>query len=286
MTNNNPRKKIFHHLLQRYRIVIIADNSLEERMSVRFSILKFFAVITSVLVIIVFVTLFVVTNSSLSQYIPGRSKDDVLQSLIGLNMKADSLQTSLNKRDAYLNNIESVLSGNDSFLINSDNLKPEAVVALENISFETSQEDSILRFVVENEERGSLDYIKKDDGNFVFFPPVVGYISDTFNFQKKHFAVDLVAKKNSKISSVLAGTVIISDWSSEVGYFIGIQHKDNYISFYKHNSALLKQVGDYVSAGEHIAVIGNSGEFSTGPHLHFELWHNGSPVNPLDYIKF
>ena len=113
-----------------------------------------------------------------------------------------------------------------------------------------------------------------------------GYISDTFNFQKKHFAVDLVAKKNSKISSVLAGTVIVSDWSSEVGYFIGIQHKDNYISFYKHNSALLKKVGDYVSAGEQIAVIGNSGEFSTGPHLHFELWHNGSPVNPLDYIKF
>ena len=96
----------------------------------------------------------------------------------------------------------------------------------------------------------------------------------------------MVAKKNSKISSVLAGTVVVSDWSSEAGYIIGIQHKNNYLSFYKHNSILLKKVGDYVAAGEHIAVIGNSGEFSTGPHLHFELWHNGSPVNPLDYIKF
>ena len=286
MTNNKPRTKVFQFLLQRYRIVIIADNSLEERMSIRFSILKFFALISCVLAIVVFVTLFIVTNSSLSQYIPGRSKDDVLQSLIGLNVKADSLQASLNQRDAYLNNIESVLSGNDSFLISNNNLSAEAAIALEKISFEASKEDSILRFVVENEERGSLNYVKKDEDNFVFFPPVIGYISDTFNFQKKHFAVDLVAKKNSKVSSVLAGTVIVSDWSSEVGYFIGIQHKDNYISFYKHNSSLLKKVGDYVSAGEHIAVIGNSGEFSTGPHLHFELWHNGSPVNPLDYIKF
>ena len=286
MTNNNPRKKIFQFLLQRYRVVIIADNSLEERMSIRFSILKFFAIISSVLDVFVFITLFIVTNSSLSQYIPGRSKDEVLKSLIDLNMQADSLKASLNRRDAYLNNIESVLAGNDSFLINSNNFDAETALALENINFEASQEDSILRLVVENEERGMLSYSKKKDGSFVFFPPVVGYISDTFNFQKKHFAVDLVAKKNSKISSVLAGTVIVSDWSSEVGYFIGIQHKDNYISFYKHNSALLKKVGDYVSAGEHIAVIGNSGEFSTGPHLHFELWHNGSPVNPMDYIKF
>ena len=284
--NNKPYTKIFQFLLQRYRIVIIADNSLEERMSIRFSILKFFALISSVLVIVIFTTLFVVTNSSLSQYIPGRSKNDVLQSLVELNIQADSLRASLNKRDAYLNNIESVLSGSDSFLISNNNLSAEAALDLENISFEASKEDSILRVIVENEERGSLNYDKKDDDNFVFFPPVIGYISDTFNFQKKHFAVDLVAKKNSKISSVLDGTVIVSDWSSEVGYFIGIQHKDNYISFYKHNSSLLKKVGDYVSAGEHVAVIGNSGEFSSGPHLHFELWHNGSPVNPLDYIKF
>ena len=284
--NNKPQKKIFRYLLQRYRIVIIADNSLEERMSFRFSLLKFFTAILSILIIIIFITLFIVTNSSLSQYIPGRSNDDVLQSLIFLNMQADSLQASLNKRDAYLNNIESVLSGNDSFLINSNSLDTEAVVVLENISFEASQEDSLLRVEVENEERGSLNYAKKDNGHFVFFPPVSGYVSDTFNFQKKHFAVDLVAKKNSKVSSVLSGTVVISDWSSEVGYVIGVQHKNNYLSLYKHNSILLKKVGDFVTAGEHIAIIGNSGEFSTGPHLHFELWHNGSPVNPLDYIKF
>ena len=255
-------------------------------MSVRFSILKFFTATLGILIFVVFVTLFIVTNTSLSQYIPGRSKDDVLKSLVALTIQADSLQAALNKRDAYLNNIESVLSGNDSFFINKNSLNSRGIVALENISFEASQEDSILRVEVENEERGALNYAEKESGHFVFFPPVSGYVSDTFDFQKKHFAVDLVAKKNSKVSSVLAGTVVVSDWSSEVGYVIGIQHKNNYLSFYKHNSILLKKVGDFVAAGEHIAVIGNSGEFSTGPHLHFELWHNGSPVNPLDYIKF
>ncbi len=286
MTNNKPRTNFFQLLLQRYRVVIIADNSLEERMSIRFSILKFFTAILGILIFIVFVTLFIVTNTSLSQYIPGRSKNDVLNSLVALTIQADSLQMALNKRDAYLNNIENVLSGNDSFFINKSSINSEGILDLENISFETSQEDSILRVEVENEERGALNYAEKKSDHFVFFPPVFGYVSDTFNFQKKHFAVDLVAKKNSKISSVLAGTVVVSDWSSEAGYIIGIQHKNNYLSFYKHNSILLKKVGDYVAAGEHIAVIGNSGEFSTGPHLHFELWHNGSPVNPLDYIKF
>tara|TARA_B100000900_G_scaffold259152_1_gene220908 strand:- start:3939 stop:4799 length:861 start_codon:yes stop_codon:yes gene_type:complete len=286
MTNNKPRTNFFQLLLQRYRVVIIADNSLEERMSIRFSILKFFTAILGVLIFIVFVTLFIVTNTSLSQYIPGRSKNDVLKSLVALTIQADSLQMALNKRDAYLNNIENVLSGNDSFFINKSSINSEGILDLENISFEASQEDSILRVEVENEERGALNYAEKKSDHFVFFPPVFGYVSDTFNFQKKHFAVDLVAKKNSKISSVLAGTVVVSDWSSEAGYIIGIQHKNNYLSFYKHNSILLKRVGDYVAAGEHIAVIGNSGEFSTGPHLHFELWHNGSPVNPLDYIKF
>ena len=158
MTNNKPRKKIFQFLLQRYRVVIIADNSLEERMSIRFSILKFFVLISSILAVVVFITLFIVTNSSLSQYIPGRSKDEVLKSLIDLNMQADSLKASLNKRDAYLNNIESVLAGNDSFLINSNNFDADTALALENINFEASQEDSILRLVVENEERGMLSY--------------------------------------------------------------------------------------------------------------------------------
>ena len=286
MTNNRTRTKFFQYLLQRFRIVIIADNSLEERMSIRLSLVKIFVAILSVFCFVVLIILLVLINTNLNQLLPGRSNEDVLQSLVALNIRADSLQSVINKQAYYLNNIESVLSNDESFLTNQQNLVADTNSILENVRFETSLEDSILRVEVENEERGSLNYVNKSAGHFVFFAPVSGYITDTFNLQKRHFAVDVVSKKNSSIASVLDGTVVVSDWSSEVGYVIGVQHKNNYLSFYKHNSLLLKKVGDFVTAGEHIAIIGNSGEFSSGPHLHFELWHNGSPVNPLDYINF
>ena len=120
----------------------------------------------------------------------------------------------------------------------------------------------------------------------MFFTPVYGLISDVYSVDSKHFGIDLVAKEKSRIATVLDGTIIVSHWNSETGYVIVVQHKNDFISLYKHNSVLLKEVGDFVSAGDHIAIIGNSGELSTGPHLHFELWHKGIPVNPENYISF
>ena len=120
----------------------------------------------------------------------------------------------------------------------------------------------------------------------VFFTPVYGLITDVYDGKTKHFGIDIVAKEKSRISSVLDGSVIVSHWTAETGYVIVVQHKNDYVSIYKHNSVLLKGVGDFVNGGEHIAVIGNSGELSSGPHLHFELWHKGAPVNPEDYISF
>ena len=155
------------------------------------------------------------------------------------------------------------------------------------IVFEKSKEDSLLRLSVEAEDKSSI-YIKSVSENnyLMFFTPLSGLISDGYNSKTKHFGVDLVAKEKSRISSVLDGTVIISHWTSETGYVIAIQHKNDYVSLYKHNSLLLKEVGDFVNAGDHIAIIGNSGELSSGPHLHFELWHKGTPVNPENYISF
>jgi len=155
------------------------------------------------------------------------------------------------------------------------------------ITFFKSKEDSMLRIRVEREDQSSIRIdSKKRTKQLLFFPPVNGLISDSFNLKTNHFAVDLVAKKGSKIKSVKRGTVIVSDWNPETGYVIGIQHEDNFISFYKHCSVLLKKVGDIVSTGENIAIIGNSGELSSGPHLHLELWKNGAPLNPTNYIAF
>ena len=124
------------------------------------------------------------------------------------------------------------------------------------------------------------------DRPVVFYKPVDGVITDFFDSKQKHFGIDLVAKENARVSSVLNGTVVLSSWTYETGHVIGIQHDNGYFSLYKHNSVILRSVGDFVSAGEHIAIVGDSGNLSSGPHLHFELWQHGMPVNPVNYILF
>jgi len=119
-----------------------------------------------------------------------------------------------------------------------------------------------------------------------FFKPLNGIITAKFAPLEKHYGIDIVAPHNDAVKSVLDGTVIMAAWTLETGYVIVIQHAGNLISVYKHNAVLLKQEGDFVKAGEPIAIAGNSGEISTGPHLHFELWYNGNPVNPTNYINF
>ena len=155
------------------------------------------------------------------------------------------------------------------------------------VSYNKSSEDSAMRANVEFEEKGVIRRsLNRKSDLLVFFPPIKGILTDGFNPKTKHFGVDLVAKEKTRISAVLDGTVIISHWTSETGYVIGVQHKNDYVSLYKHNSVLLHSVGDFVTIGQPIAIIGNSGELSSGPHLHFELWHDGVPVNPENYILF
>jgi murein DD-endopeptidase MepM/ murein hydrolase activator NlpD len=140
------------------------------------------------------------------------------------------------------------------------------------------------RFELNTQEQHSSK--TNDISSFFFFTPVKGTVTNVFNSAEKHFGVDIAAAPNEAIKATLDGTVILSAWTSETGYIITIQHSNNLVSVYKHNSALLKKAGTYVKAGEAIAIIGNSGEYTSGPHLHFELWYNGSPVNPKDYIAF
>ena len=144
------------------------------------------------------------------------------------------------------------------------------------------------------EKSSNYDPVKINSSNsstriaeLYFTPPLRGgYITAEFQPSKKHYGIDITAPKNTPIQSAMDGTVIISDWTLETGNIIGIQHKNNLVSFYKHNSVLLKKVGSFVKAGEAVAIIGNTGQLSDGPHLHFEIWHNSQPVNPTNYINF
>jgi murein DD-endopeptidase MepM/ murein hydrolase activator NlpD len=285
MQDKEGREKYWSKLFHKYRFVIMKDSSFEEKLSVKLTRINVIAFVCTLVFLCFFSTMLLIAYTPLSEYVPGKSSIEVQKSLIELNIKSDSLEAILVSRSIYLENINKIINGEEL-------VTPENYAEITNtqipISFEKSKEDSLFRVKVEAEDKSSI--YKKDKPNnnttLMFFTPLTGLISDGYNNKTKHFGIDLVAKEKSRISSVLEGTVIISHWAYETGYVIGVQHKNDYLSFYKHNSVLLKSVGDYVNAGDHIAIIGNSGEFSSGPHLHFELWHKGTPVNPENYISF
>ena len=285
MRDKEGEEKYWSKLLHKYRFVIITDSSFEEKLSLTLSKLNVFAFAGIFVFVCFFSALLLIAYTPLSEYVPGKSSSEVQKNLIELSLKSDSLEVVLLNRALYLKNINNIISGNE--LITPTESNSPASEKEDEIIFEKSKEDSLLRLVVEAEDKSSI-YVKSvSDNNYpLFFTPISGLISDAYNSKIKHFGVDLVGKEKSRISSVLDGTVIISHWTSETGYVIAIQHENDYISLYKHNSLLLKEVGEIVTAGEHVAVIGSSGELSSGPHLHFELWRKGAPVNPEDYISF
>ena len=285
MQDKEGEKKYWSKLLHKYRFVIMTDSSFEEKLSVKLSRINVLAFAGIFVFACFFSTLLLIAYTPLSEYVPGKSSAEVQKGLIALSLKSDSLEDILLNRAIYLENINNIISGNE--LITPIKNAETSAKQEDEIIFEKSKEDSLLRVSVEAEDRSSI-YVKSVSENnyLMFFTPLSGLISDEYNSKTKHFGIDLVAKEKSRISSVLDGTVIISHWTSETGYVIAIQHKNDYVSLYKHNSLLLKEVGDFVNAGDHVAIIGNSGELSSGPHLHFELWHKGTPVNPEDYISF
>ena len=273
-------------LKKRYRLLLVSDEALEEQGVINFSMLNALFFIFLFLFCFFFLSFILIVYSPINERLPGKSSSRVQKELISLSLKSDSLETALKIRDLYLKNIEAIIKG-DSLVFDYayDSLKK---INDDKIIFSVSEEDSLLRLRVEKEEQSMLSANTNEPTKyFLFYPPIENsLISDSFSMKNDHYAIDLVAKKGAKIKSILEGTVILSDWNPKTGYVIGIQHPNNFISFYKHCSRLLKQAGDVVTVGEYIAIIGNSGELSTGPHLHLELWKNGVPLNPESYIAF
>ncbi len=236
------------------------------------------------------ITLYVIAFTPLREYIPGYADVTMRRNLVSMTLRADSLTYKMAAQDRFLAHIKNVMNDKiDSSRPGRDSLVAPLYDSIKKLN--SSEEDSQLRKLIESGDRYELSTVNEKAfssgiGSYSFFTPLKGAITTKFNTTQKHFGIDIVAGPNEVIKNVLEGTVVIANWTSETGYVIGVQHSNNLFTLYKHNSALLKGVGDYVKAGEVIAIIGNTGEYSTGPHLHFELWYNGSPVNPLDYINF
>jgi murein DD-endopeptidase MepM/ murein hydrolase activator NlpD len=290
---DKKKKSFLSRLRNKYRLVIMNDETLEERLTFRLSRLNVFVVLGTLTIILIILTSILIAFTSLREYIPGYTNVGLQKKLYELQIKTDSIEKSLEKKDLFIRNIKDVMNGKD--LSVDIPLTKDSLHKYNNIKLKKSPEDSLLRVEVENKGKYNLYRFESTEnvhqknqsiGKVLFFVPLKGVITNGFNTKQDHFGIDIVAKQNEAIKCVLDGTVIFSNWTLETGYTIVIQHQENIVSVYKHNSALLKKEGDFVKAGEPIAIIGQTGELATGPHLHFELWSDGNPVNPKDYINF
>ena len=285
MEQKSFKNKIVNFFNKNFRLVVINDETLEEEGFLKLSRSNIIILASTLLISAFVISFCIIVYSPLNKHLPGKSSELVQKELVKLTLKSDSLASALSISSLYLSNIESIVKGDSiSFEYLDDSLNK---IDNSEINFFKSKEDSLLRLRVEKEDQSSINLnSQRITKQFLFFPPMEGIVSDSFNLETNHYGIDLVAKTGARIKSIGEGTVVVSDWNPQTGYVIGIQHSENFISFYKHCSVLLKNVGDVITTGEHIAIIGNSGELSTGPHLHFELWKSGSPLDPSLYISF
>jgi len=290
----DTKKSFFQKLKNKYRLVILNDQTFEEKLSFKLSRLNVFIAVGSLCILLVFFTTYIIAFTPLKEYIPGYADFSTRKEIHFLSIKADSLEKAVKQKDIYIKNIKNVLEGGDE-LNEIPELTPIETQNKE-IKYSRSKADSLLRKEIESQAIYNLKqsstsepkyfFSNQSIRNFSFFTPLNGIVSSNFDPSKQHFGIDIVAPRNEAVKATLDGTVIMSAWTLETGYTIAIQHQNNLISVYKHNSALIKKEGEFVKAGEVIAIIGETGVFATGIHLHFELWFNGIAVNPREYINF
>lgn len=281
------RKPIVKKLLHKYRLVILNEDTFEERLSFKLNRLNVFVFTMLLALFLVAVTTVIIAFTPLREYIPGYSSTELKRQATELNYKTDSLQQVLLKNEIYLASIKKVLTGDlEIEEINRDSIIIESFADPKTVDLSPSKTDSILRERVAQEDKYSIFEPSSNMITSVLFPPVKGTISENYDLKSRHYAVDVVAPENTPVKSVADGTVIFAEWTVQTGYVIIIEHQNNLISVYKHNASLTKQQGDLVKAGEVIAAVGSTGSLSTGVHLHFELWSNGYPINPTNFIDF
>lgn len=280
-------KKIKRKLLDKYRLMILNENTFEERLSFKLTRLNVFVMSSLMAIFFIALTYLLIAFTPLKEYIPGYSSTALKKKATELSFKTDSLQRVIGMNDRYYESIKKVLTGDlNAVDFNKDSIIQAVKLEASEVDLAPIAEDSLLREKVDKEDKYNLFESATTATNFVLFPPVSGSISEPYNAKEKHYAVDIVVVKDTPVKATADGIVIFAEWTASTGYVIIIEHSYGLISVYKHNAALTKEQGDLVKAGEVIATAGNTGELSTGPHLHFELWNDGYPINPTNFIDF
>lgn len=282
------KKRIVHKLKNKYRLSIYNDDTFEEVWYLRLSRLNVFSIVGTSVLLFTIGIIVLIAFTPIREFIPGYPDGNMRRNIISNVYKLDSLEQELEMRDRYFESINTIIRG--GIPISYENYQ-DTSIRYEEISFDKSEHDSLLRQQIEEEELFNLSVLtnssnKTDFTSIHFYPPINGLVTNSFNPSENHFGTDIVTASNKVVMATLEGTVTMANWTLETGYVLQIQHDNNLVSMYKHNSELLKKVGNHVTAGEAIAIIGNSGELTSGPHLHFELWHNGTSIDPEDYVAF
>ncbi len=280
MPKKKRSKAIWSNIKFKYKLTILNENTLEEIVGLRVSKLNGFSVLLSVLIVLFLIAACIIAFTPLRNYLPGYMNSEVRAQMVQNALRVDSLQQVLERQNLYIMNIQDIFSGRVK--IDSVETMDSLTTAREDTLMQrTEREEEFRRQYEENEKYNLTTIVSQPDVNgMIFYRPTRGMVTDVFNIDKKHFGTDIAANPNESVLATMDGTVILSTYTAEV------QHSQDLISVYKHCGSLLKREGDRVKGGEAIALVGNSGTLSTGPHLHFELWYKGRPVNPEKYIVF
>ena len=287
MNRKELRKKIFQTLKDHYRLIIYNDSTIQTVWSIKLTPIRVLTLGGLGAILLILLTSVIIAYTPLRENIPGYPSAKVRQQIIVNYMLVDSLENEIKTRDHYFENIRTLFSGEVPLDEAQDN---DSGLKTYDVKFNDFDADSAFKDELQEEKQSlAVENTQKrlpGISNVHFYTPLRGTITNKFDSRGKHLAVDVVGKSHARIASILSGTVIFAGWTMETGNSIYIQHENNIISAYKHNAELLKTTGEKVRAGEGIAIMGNTGELTTGPHLHFELWHNGSALDPETYIDF
>ena len=286
MVKKKRHKAFWSNIKFKYKLTIINENTLEEVVGLRVSKLNGISVLLSVLTVLFLVASVIIAFTPLRNYLPGYMNSEIRAQVVENALRVDSLQQLVDRQNLYIMNIQDIFSG--TIRVDTVHNMDSLTTVREDSLMERTQREAEFRKQYEETEKYNLTSItaRPDIEGLIFYRPTRGMITDKFDADRKHYGTDIAANPGESVLATLDGTVILSTYTAETGYVIEVQHNQDFISVYKHCRSLLKREGDTVQAGEAIALVGNSGQLTTGPHLHFELWHKGRAVNPEQYIVF
>ncbi len=281
-----------HHT---YRLVVMNNETFEEVGSYKLTLFNLYILLSSIMVVFAVLIWLMIAYTPLHRYMPGYGMGSNSEEVQDLLRKVDKLEKEVGTYRVYSESIRKVLVGEVTTEEDVPKVNPVVKDTLGDMTLTPSEAEIALREDVALDEIGEIAREPRTTNlpganarleQMYFTPPVTGEVSAEYMPDEQHYGVDILAAKNTAIKAAMDGYVFLSDWTLETGNTIGIQHANNIITFYKHNSELLKKAGSFVKAGEAVAIIGNTGALSNGPHLHFELWYKGKPVNPTEYVDF